>query len=92
MMGVSMRPLPQTPLMSGEAASMPRTRQEGGCKRGSPEVPATFGQGKVREDFSEEVAGKQERGSPTGAASPQEQGAFFPPAALSTWWLCHKYR
>lgn len=42
MMGVSMRPLPQTPLMSGEAASMPRTRQEGGCKRGSPEVPATF--------------------------------------------------
>ena len=45
-----------------------------------------------REDFSEEVAGKQERGSPTGAASPQEQGAFFPPAALSTWWLCHKYR
>ena len=91
MMGVSMRPLPQTPLMSGEAASMPRTRQEGGCKRGSPEVPGTFGQGKVREDFSE-VAGKQERGSPTGAASPQEQGAFFPPAALSTWWLCHKYR
>ena len=42
MMGVSMRPLPQTSLMSGDAASMPRTRQEGGCKRGSPEVPATF--------------------------------------------------
>ena len=42
MMGVSMRPLPQTSLMSGEAASMPRTRQEGGCKGGSPEVTATF--------------------------------------------------
>lgn len=42
MMGVSMRPLPQTSLISGEAASMPRTQQEGGCKRGSPEVPATF--------------------------------------------------
>ena len=78
MMGVSMRPLPQTPLMSGEAASMPRTRQEGGCKRGSPEVPGTFGQGKVREDFSEEVADKQERGSPTGAASPTGAGRLLP--------------
>ena len=91
MMGVSMRPLPQTPLMSGEAASMPRTRQEGGCKRAAQKYQPLLGRGEVREDFSE-VAGKQERGSPTGAASPQEQGAFFPPAALSTWWLCHKYR
>lgn len=92
MMGVSMRPLPQTPLMSGEAASMPRTQQEGGCKRAAQKYQPLLGRGEVREDFSEEVAGKQERGSPTGAASPQEQGAFFPPAALSTWWLCHKYR
>ena len=70
MMGVSMRPLPQTSLTLGDAASMQELDRKEAVKGAAQKYQPLLGGGEVREDFSEEVAGKQERGSPTGAASP----------------------
>lgn len=35
--------------------------------------------------------GNKREAHPQVPPAPQEQGAFFTAAALSTWWLCHEY-